>query len=335
MSALIVQHCGAGTSLQDGGRLGWQRFGISPSGAMDRVSLALANALAGNARHACALEFTLIGGAFVVDGGPVRVALAGADCSLRISGRAIPLLTSVTAWAGEIIEVGTARSGLFAYLAIGGGFDTEPDLGSRSLQSRAGLGGIDGRALRAGDRVPVGAFMLSGSERMLNAPDPESGPIRVMLGPQDDYFTSGGLNALLGGTFAITPEADRMGFRLSGPRIEHGPKGYNIISDGIATGAIQVPGSGQPIILLADRQTTGGYPKIATVISADLARLSQLRPGSQLTFLTVSREQAVEAARRLEAKLVAAIAAMAHADGNLLSSERLLGLNMVSGVVRG
>jgi 5-oxoprolinase (ATP-hydrolysing) subunit C len=335
MTHLIVERCGPGTTLQDQGRFGWQRYGLGPAGAMDRVAMAEANLLVGNEAGVAAIEFALAGGRLRVAGGRVRVALAGADAELKIDGRGIAPNASATADDGALIDIGTARAGLFMYLALAGGFDVPPDLGAVATHVRAGLGGIGGRSLAAGDQLPCVRAEPGGEDLALDASFKRAsanGPIRVMLGPQDDYFTDAGRATFLSATYTVTPQADRMGFRLTGPKIEHGPKGYNIVSDGIATGSIQVPGMGEPLILLADRQTTGGYPKIATVITADLGRLAQMRPGAELKFQAVTRAEALAALTQQRAALQAFRAHLRSAASALdLTSERLLSLNLIDG----
>lgn len=333
MTELVVQTAGPATSLQDAGRFGWQRYGVGPAGAMDRRSLALANVLVGNAPGMAAIEFALAGGRLQVTGGKVRVALAGAESSLKIDGKPLPPHTSATVDDGQTIEVGAARSGVFFYLAVAGGFTVAPALGSQSLHHRTGIGGLDGRTLRSGDCLPLALAEPNGPEIALAAPpQSQSGPIRVVLGPQEDHFTAAGIATFLNGDYAITEQADRMGMRLNGPRIEHGPKGYNIVSDGIPTGGIQVPGNGLPLILLADRQTTGGYPKIATVISWDLPRLVQSRPGATLCFARVERAEAVRIAKASDAAFRALIAKIRPAGLAGLDSSELLSVNLVDGV---
>jgi allophanate hydrolase subunit 2 len=196
------------------------------------------------------------------------------------------------------------------------------------------MGGLQGRQLRAGDRLALVLAQPSGPELVL--PDPvaaATGPIRVVLGPQDDHFTRAGIATLLGSDYLVTDQADRMGMRLTGPAIEHSAKGYNIVSDGIPTGAIQVPGSRLPLVLLADRQTTGGYPKIATVISSDLPRLAQSRPRTKVRFASVGREEAVRIAREADATLRSALAKIRPAGLAGLHSAELLSVNLVDGVV--
>jgi biotin-dependent carboxylase-like uncharacterized protein len=332
MTRLVVLACGPGTSLQDHGRFGWQRFGLGPAGAMDRAALAMANALVGNGAGAAGIELALAGARLRVEEGSARVALAGAEQTLSVEGRVIAPLTSVTVKAGETIQVATARQGQFGYLAVAGGFAITPQLGSLALHMRAGIGGIDGRGLRDGDRLALLVETPPGEDVTATvAFETPGGPIRVLLGPQDDYFSEAGIATLLSATYTVTPQADRMGIRLAGPKIEHGPKGYNIVSDGIATGSIQVPGIGEPLVLLADRQTTGGYPKIATVISADLGRIAQMRPGDTLRFCRVARAEAIAALKAQAASLEAFRRGLMPVRRALHDSAELLGMNLVDG----
>ena len=331
MNRLLVRDCGAGTTIQDGGRFGYQRYGVGPAGAMDKVALAVANMLVGNAAGEAALEFTVLGGTFVVEGGPVRVALAGALADLRIDGDLIAPLTSATVLDGQTIAVGPARAGTFMILAVSGGFDVRRDLGSRSFHLRGGLGGVDRAPVRPGQVLPVGSAPPGPDLTATVAPRVSAGAYRVVLGPQDDYFSEAGIATFLGETYRVSAEADRMGYRLSGPAIEHA-KGFNIVSDGIVTGSVQVPGSGEPIVLLADRQTTGGYPKIATIASADLPRFVQQRPGSELRFTAISLAEAIAAARE-QAAMLAAVREGLKPVGLGLDTERLLSVNLVDGWV--
>ncbi len=331
MTNLVVKSCGPMTSLQDWGRLGYQRFGVSPSGAMDRRCLAMANALVGNAPEAAAIEFVNLGGTFTAEGGDLLVALVGADCTMHIDDVPVEPQTSAILKEGQTLRVGHARTGTFAYLAVAGGFAIEPQLGSLSFHLRSQLGGLKGSALKAGDHLPC---TDAGSRMPMHLPVAileEAGPIRVILGPQDDYFTEAAIDTFLNAEFTISPQADRMGFQLSGPQVEHA-KGFNIVSDGIVDGHIQVPGSGLPIVLMRDRQTAGGYPKIATIISTDLARFAQLRPGSPVRFRAVSRDEAVAAARQFKdwvASLPSAIKPLRFD----LTTEHLLSTNLIGGMV--
>ena len=197
---------------------------------------------------------------------------------MSIDGAPVPPQTSAILKEGQILDVGHPRTGTFAYLAVAGGFAVEPQLGSLSFHLRSRLGGLTAPPSERATACPAGPGRGARADAACRQPPEETGPIRVMLGPQDDYFTPEAIHLFLESEFTVSPQADRMGFQLTGPRLEHA-KGFNIVSDGIVDGHIQVPGSGQPIVLMRDRQTAGGYPKIATVISADLARFAQLRPG--------------------------------------------------------
>jgi 5-oxoprolinase (ATP-hydrolysing) subunit C len=332
MTDLLVKSCGPMTTLQDRGRLGYQGFGVSPSGAMDRRALAMANVLVGNAPETAAIEFMNLGGSFTCEGGDLHIALVGAGIAMNIDGTPVPPQTSAILKEGQVLDIGHPRTGTFAYLAIAGGFAVEPQLGSLSFHLRSRLGGLDGAALRAGDRLPCRA---SGEERepmqLAVQPPEEDGAIRVMMGPQADYFTPETIYLFLENDFTVSAQADRMGFQLTGPRLEHA-KGFNIVSDGIVDGHIQVPGSGQPIVLMRDRQTAGGYPKIATVISADLGRFAQLRPGTALRFKAVERDEAVAAAKRLKDWIAALPSQLTPVRFNL-TTEHLLSRNLIGGTV--
>ena len=333
MSVLIIEACGPGTSIQDRGRFGYQRFGLGPAGAMDRIAMAEANFLVGNAPDTAAIEMAVLGARLRVDGGRARLALVGAGGSLKIDGVAVPPLQSVTVESGQVVDIAPVRAGFFMYLAVAGGFNIAPQLGSRALHSRGRVGGIDGRGCLAGDHLPVSSLELTGPDRMAppSAALAEQGPIRVMMGPQADYFSERGVATFLGEAYTVTTQTDRMGIRLAGPKIEHNEKGYNIVSDGIATGSIQVPGAGEPLIQLADRGTTGGYPKIATVISADHGRIAQFTAGTQFTFKAVSRTEAVAALKSQQERLEAFCTSLVPAGDVDLSSARLLSLNLNEG----
>jgi biotin-dependent carboxylase-like uncharacterized protein len=232
------------------------------------------------------------------------------------------------------VRVGAIEASATAYLAIAGGFALTPFMGSLSTYVRGGFGGLDGRALRKDDRLPLalpsapaGADQR-GSGLDLAPPD----EVRVVLGPQDDYFGAEALAAFLSTEWRVSREADRMGLRLEGPKLAHA-KGANIVSDGIAPGSIQVPGNGLPIVLLADRQTTGGYPKIATVVSADLPSLGRVSPGAPLRFRAISVAEAEAARRDLEARLLQLGQSLAPVATAIIDPERLLAVNLVSGVL--
>jgi len=232
--------------------------------------------------------------------------------------------------------MGALGASAVAYLAVEGGFDIDPVLGSQSTLTRAAIGGFKGRALQAGDVLPLKQGAAVERDECILAPfdlTPRK-RVRIVLGPQDDHFTPAGLRTLLTSTYTVSRATDRMGMRLEGPPLEHSDKGYDIVSDGIALGSIQVPGNGLPIILLADRQTTGGYAKIATVVSADIPTLGRLAPGASIAFEAAGIEVAEAAARRLArdvATMAARVAAVRRPSD--IDWKRLMAENLVSGVV--
>jgi biotin-dependent carboxylase-like uncharacterized protein len=337
MSAhLEVIEPGLATTIQDLGRHGWQRFGISASGAMDTVALAVANALVGNPANTAALEITLAGPMLACTGGDIRVALAGADFAMTIDGRQVGGHETHDLKAGQLLSIGSARDGARAILAVSGGFQINPMLGSVATHARSLLGGLNGGPLRKGDLLPLATpglptgphLMLSPAHRIRAA-----GPIRVLLGPQDDAFGAAGIGTFLTSEYAVTALSDRMGCRLDGPRVAHAGA-VGIVSDGVVFGSIQIPGNGQPIILLADRQTTGGYPKIATVISADFPRLAQLRPGERIRFQAIEEDAAIALARALRRRLDRIADSLIEIHRNVVPScEQLLASNLISGMI--
>jgi biotin-dependent carboxylase-like uncharacterized protein len=299
---------GPQTTVQDLGRTGQMRYGIPPSGPMDRFAFVVANRLVGNADGVAALECTLVGPRLEVDA-PGAVAVTGADMPLTVNGAEVPRWATIALKAGDVVKLGPARAGVRSYLAFSGGLDVPLVLGSRSTYVRGRLGGLDGRALRKGDTLHVLPFGAVRPRRVERRALPEYGSesaIRVVLGPQADRFTDAGIRTLLGSAYEVLPQSDRMGARLAGPRIEHA-RGHDIISDGIALGSIQVPGDGQPIILLVDRQSTGGYTKVATVCSCDVGRIGQARPGQSLRFQAVAVAEAHRLLRESDAVLATAV----------------------------
>lgn len=312
MTKLAVAVAGPATSVQDAGRFGAQRYGLTTSGAMDRGSLAVANTLTGNAPFAAAIEIGPLGAAFTARDGAVRVALAGAARNADIAGMPLAMNQTALIADGETLRLGPARNGVFSYLALEGGLKGEPVFGSLSVNARAGLGSPYPRALQAGDALDVGTAQPAPHERALDIPDWPKSPIRVVPGPQDDEFGDA-VKLFLDSEWRISATSDRMGYRLEGPKIAH-QGGHNIVSDGTVTGSIQVPGSGQPIVLMADRGTSGGYPKIATVISADLGRFAQTQAGAAVRFKAVSVADAQAAAREMAATL-RALAGRIHPAG--------------------
>jgi biotin-dependent carboxylase-like uncharacterized protein len=286
MSKLVVSSIGPASSVQDGGRHGAQRYGLTPSGAMDRLGLAAANTLVGNRSFAAAIEIGPFGAKFTARDGAVRVALSGAPRGGDIGGRAIIFDTSMTLAEGETLTLGFAKGGSFSYLAIEGGIKGEPMFGSLAVNARTGLGSPYPRPLQAGDVLQTKAAS-SAAERRIELPAAATGPIRVVLGPQDDEFSDEAKTMFLNSEWKISATSDRMGYRLEGPVIRH-LHGHNIVSDGTVDGSIQVPGNGAPIVLMPDRGTSGGYPKIATLITADLRRFAQTPAGSGFRFRAVS-----------------------------------------------
>jgi antagonist of KipI len=296
------------TTVQDAGRSGQMRYGIPPSGPVDRRSFVLANRLVGNPDGAAALEFTLMGPRLRAER-PCIIAVTGADAPVTVNDAAAPAWTTLTLGAGDLVRIGAARAGVRGYVAVAGGIDVPPVLGSRATYLRGRMGGVQGRALARDDGLPLGAAPAASRRRTV---PPEARPewgaepvLRVVLGPQADRFTEDGIAAFLGGSYELLPQSDRMGARLNGARITHA-RGHDIISDGIALGAVQVPGDGQPIVMLVDRQSTGGYTKIATVCSFDIARVGQAKPGQRLRFTAVD----VVAAHRLLEESDAALASV-------------------------
>jgi 5-oxoprolinase (ATP-hydrolysing) subunit C len=331
MSKLIISAIGPASSVQDGGRHGAQRYGLTPSGAMDRLALAAANVLVGNAPLAAALEIGPFGASFSAREGAVRVSLAGASRKADISGRPVASDSSFTLANGETLTLGFARSGSFSYLGIEGGIAGEAMFDSLAVNARAGLGSPYPRPLQPGDELQTAAAS-DATERRIELPPPTEGPIRVVMGPQDDEFTPDAIKLFLDSEWKVSATSDRMGYRLEGPLITH-LHGHNIVSDGTVNGSIQVPGNGAPIVLMPDRGTTGGYPKIATVISADLGRFAQIPPGKAFRFNSVSIAEAQGEARKF-AQLLSTLPDRLHQIENLhLNIEALRDANVAGAAV--
>jgi biotin-dependent carboxylase-like uncharacterized protein len=307
--ALEVLDGGLLTTVQDLGRHGYERFGVPVAGVMDPLALRAANGLVGNLPGAAALEIT-IAGPRLRAAEKCLIAGAGADLGLQVNGWDLPPWMAVFVRQGWEIAFAGRKTGCRAVLAVAGGIDIEPVMGSRATYLSGGFGGLKGRALQRGDTIPVGPVPFHLPERSGRTfprghiPSYGDAPeIRVVLGPQDDYFTEEGIAAFLSSEYEVSPASDRMGCRLQGPQIAHKDE-TGIISDGIPFGAVQVPPDGQPIVMMADRQTTGGYPKIATVISADIPLLAQCLPGeSSVRFRAVSVEEAQASYRETMAAL--------------------------------
>ena len=294
------------TTVQDSGRWGQQDRGVSVGGPMDWLAYRLANALVGNEPNAAALEATLLGPQCRFDQ-PTRVAVAGADLGADLDGSAIATNSVRVCGAGSMLRFRERRAGTRAYIAIDGGIDVAPALGSRATHVTSGLGGLDGRALRAGDRLPLGTATAVSSRVSTFEGEPGRGGtrLRIMRGPQDDSFDPRTIDELQRVRFIITPQSDRMGYRLrtahATPDLHARSSSWGatsqgtMISDATFMGGLQVPPSGDPILLMADRQTTGGYPQIATVITADLPLAGQLAPGDWIEFTLCTRTEAIAA----------------------------------------
>lgn len=307
VDAFEVVRPGLLTTVQDLGRVGYQKYGVPTSGAMDRTALRVANLLLDNEEGLAGLEAT-------AEGPTLRallelvVAIVGADMQPLVDGRPVECGTAIGIRSGQTLELRRARRGLRAYLAIAGGIDVPVMLGSRSTCLPAAFGGVQGRALREGDRLSIGPvgrqpMVLSGRRLPSGWVEPISEvlTVRVVLGPQEDRFIPEGIRTFLSGSYRLTPQMDRMGVRLQGPPIAH-RSGADIISDSTPLGAVQVPSDGQPMILLADRQTTGGYTKIAVIVQEDIFRLGQATSGQVVRFRQISAFEACAALRAYEGR---------------------------------
>ena len=294
MKVIQVQAPGLFTTVQDLGREGFGPMGVSPSGAADPMSLRLGNRLVGNAEGAAALEMTLLGGAFLFPDGAI-VALAGSDFGASLDGLPVGPWISMKARPGQTLRLGPTRSGARCYLCVQGGIAVKPFLASASTHVLSGLGGLNGRPLRKGDVLNIGPTSPSLGKRTI-APkalkrlSPRN-TLRVTPGPQSDLFPESSQLLFYSVAYRVTEESNRMGLRLEGPPIPENSGGH-MISEGVSLGAIQIPHGGQPIILFVEQQTTGGYPKIANVISADLHSVGQLRPRDEIRFERVDWQTA-------------------------------------------
>jgi antagonist of KipI len=304
----IVHRPGLFTTIQDLGRYGYQRYGVSLSGAMDRSALTIGNRIVGNPDGAAGLEITLQGPELEVTGSAI-VAITGADLSPTLNGHSVSLWSAIAVRTGDRIRFGPRRQGCRSYLCAYGGLDVPLHFGSRSTDVRAGIGGFAGRRICKADHLYIGRPAGQSGEPLTRqlpirarpsyAADPT---LRVILGPQAEHFSSHALDILFGNPYVISPDSDRMGFRLDGiPIPHHGSLEW--ISDATAAGAIQVPADQRPILLMADCQTTGGYPKIASVITVDLGQAGQSAPGDRIRFSPIGVEEALFLCRSERAKL--------------------------------
>ena len=294
MRVIQVQAPGLLTTVQDLGREGFGPMGVAPSGAADPISLRLGNRLVGNAEGAAGVEMMLLGGTFLFPDGAV-LALTGSDFGATLDDTAVDLWTSIEAQPGQTLHLGPTRSGARCYLCVQGGIAVTPFLGSASTHVLTGLGGFQGRALRKGDVLHFESATRPFRKRAI-APEVSDrlsrrSVLRVTPGPQIDWFSGSSLRSFWDGAYRVGEQSNRMGLRLEGPPVFQ-QSVREMITEGVSLGAVQVPPGGSPIILFVEQQTTGGYPKIANVISADMHCVGQLRPGDEIRFEQVSFETA-------------------------------------------
>jgi biotin-dependent carboxylase-like uncharacterized protein len=334
-AVLRVINAGPGATVQDIGRRGFLRFGVTPAGPMDAGAFIAARLAAGDA-SGVAIETSLGGLELAAEDGEIGLAIAGGAFDVRLDGRVLPSACALKLVPGKRLCVRAGTAGAWVYIAPFGRFDLSLILGSYATHARSRLGGLEGRMLRGGDALNIVEPRPAPAEPMailtpwLGA---RRAKIRVMLGPQDDYFSQETIATFLSARWRLSERSDRMAYRLGGPILQH-LRGHDIVSDGAAFGAIQIPGDGAPLVLMADRQPTGGYPKIATVIGADLGALAQARPGEVIEFEAVDWGEAV-AARGARARLIEAGVTLEPLLRGEFSSEFLLERNLVGGVVDG
>ena len=304
-AALVVVKPGLLTSVQDLGRFGHQASGVPVAGPMDSFSHRLANQLVGNDAAAATLEITLIGPELTIET-DTTMAITGAQFDVTCDDRPVAIGASFGVRAGSRLKFGRVHLGARSYLAVAGGVQTPPVLGSRATHLVSRMGGLSGRAVVAGDRIPIEVVDAPRPYRKaagLMLPPKGRALLRVLLGPQDHWFAPDALKVMMSVRFRISPRSNRMGYRLEGPPLARAKDG-ELISEPVGIGAIQVPAAGEPILLMADRQTAGGYPKIGHVISADLPVAGQLAPGDSIEFVACSQQEAVAALIARERQLL-------------------------------
>jgi biotin-dependent carboxylase-like uncharacterized protein len=301
MPEIKIYNPGLLTTVQDLGRFGYQQYGMPVSGAMDTYSLKFANFLVGNNSNEACLEATVTGPEIEFES-ETFIAVCGADMQAKLNGKDAGMYVTIPVKQGDKLTFQSLKNGIRTYVAFAGGIDVPVVMGSKSTYLRGKMGGFNGRQLLAGDKLKIG---IPAKKIKIKEANKKQIPIwndyfiaRIIAGPEANYFTMNGLANFLNSEYKLSVQSDRMGYRLSGEKIEH-QLPPDIISSGIAFGTIQVPSHGEPIVMMADRQSTGGYPRIANVISADLPYLAQLQPGNTLRFLEINLKQAHELFRKL------------------------------------
>jgi biotin-dependent carboxylase-like uncharacterized protein len=337
--ALRVADGGLGCSLQDAGRWGYQHFGVPVAGALDWVALAAANALVQNPLFSAAVEVMVSGVTLEVESDFVCLAAAGCCGPFAHEGRSFRVtrnpMQTCFAERGDVLTFRPPQNGGCFYIAVHGGFEATLVLGSVATYRRARLGGFAGRNLERGDVLPIAMDRAPNLPSVrLDAPLAVPEALRIMRGPNAEHFSNAAFENLVGKPYTVAPASDRMGLRLKGPALERSKQG-ELEPEGTTAGAMQVPPDGQPIMLMADRQTTGGYPRIATVISADIPLAGRLVAGSQVHFREVSRDEAIDALKSRRAEVEAFPAKLSAAPLDLFASARLLGVNLIDGVTAG
>lgn len=295
MNSVKVQVPGLFTTVQDFGRVGYQRFGVPVAGVFDRYACSVANWLVGNEANTAVLEISYLGPTLQTDC-DLQVAITGGTIAPTLDGEPVPCYQSFTWRAGQVLTVGGMLAGARCYVAVSGGWQVPLVMESASTYVRAALGGLQGRKLQAGDELPVQSSQARASRRLPRAFWPVMRPevrLRFVPGPQTDHFQPEIAELFQSSSYRVAPASDRMGIRLQGPAVT--PERPDIVSDAIALGSIQVPKDGQPIIMGPDHQTTGGYPKIGTVLSCDMDQLAQAKPGDLVSWQPIN----VDTARRI------------------------------------
>lgn len=331
---LFFHHAGPGVTIQDQGRRHFMRFGVTPAGAMDLGALTLAHDLLGNAHSEAAIEISLAGACLSSQGQAITVAIAGGAFCVRKNNQNCGSLCRLHINPGEKLEISAGKSGAWCVLAIAGGIDLPPVLGSRATHTRSALGPLSGKCISTGDQIPL-KNPNAGKElsEIIHAELPPMSPqsLPVIPGPQKELFSTKAWEEFLSTQYQIALESDRMAYRLKGPKLQV-QKGYDIVSDGATRGAIQISGDGQPFILMADHQTTGGYPKISCIASGAFDRLAQMRAGDSVSFVEVNQKQALKIRNAQKQRYAQIYAGL---QNNPVNTQKLLSVNLITGAITG